>query len=369
MAYYIRKNTNNVAYGVVIFTVDEEADIQNLPRYHTPGSTAYVIASGNTYMLNNAKKWVLAKRGGSSDSGSGSSAPININVGGDTTATTDGSGNVNIIINNSGCCPGGGGNTVVEDIEWDDLSDGQDDPSSSGSHSGGGSGGGCCPGGGGTTVIEKDLYWEDLGGNEYTPDNPQPQPQPDDPDPSQPDPGDDPTPTDPDEPTPDDPTPTEPDDPTPDEPDTAITLKTGFGGARVNASVTKDYDLTALEPGVVYTVVGTGKGYYQNELGENFDIDTTITVPDNHNQKTIIHLNKYSNQQNLVTGLEIKAGYTQVTIYYNGSKVTSQVSASINCTFEPVLQKGTRGVLRSSGKPSIVEENEYYTIYNVGGSR
>ena len=108
---------------------------------------------------------------------------------------------------------------------------------------------------------------------------------------------------------------------------------------------------------MTYQVTGTGKGYYQNVLGENFDIDTTITVPEN-----------YNNQQNLITGLEIKAGYNQVTIYYNGAKVTSQISASVNCTFEPVSTKimlHNARTLRNAGTPIIIEENEYYTLYDV----
>ena len=363
MAYFIRKNTSTPTYGLVIFTVDEESDISTLPRYHAAGSTAYVIASGNTYMLNNKKEWILSNRAGGSGSGSGSGegggsssggstvvpTPININIGADATASTDSQGNINIVINNKGgggCC---GGDT---DIEWDDLSDGQDDPSS-----GGNSGGGCCGG--------SDTYWEGIGEEDPTPVNPDPTPV--DPDPTPVDP--DPTPVDP------DPTPVEPDpEPEPETPNTVI-LKTGFGGARVNASVTKDYDLTALIPGTTYKVTGTGKGYYQNTLGENFDIDTTITVPKNYNEKTIIHLKKYNNQQNLVTGLEIKAGYNQVIVYYNGAKVTSQISASVDCTFEPVATKimlHNARTLRNAGTPIIIEENEYYTLYdviNVGDAR
>lgn len=62
------------AYGVKHFVVDESADVKKLDRNVTPGSTAFVIETSETYMLSNKYEWkkVLLSSGGGSGSGSGS---------------------------------------------------------------------------------------------------------------------------------------------------------------------------------------------------------------------------------------------------------------------------------------------------------
>lgn len=62
------------AYGVKHFVVDESADVEKLDRNVTPGSTAFVIETSETYMLNNKYEWkkVSLSSGGGSGSGSGS---------------------------------------------------------------------------------------------------------------------------------------------------------------------------------------------------------------------------------------------------------------------------------------------------------
>ena len=45
------------AHGVVQYVADTSADIAQLPIYHTPGSTAFVIETSERYMLNNKRIW------------------------------------------------------------------------------------------------------------------------------------------------------------------------------------------------------------------------------------------------------------------------------------------------------------------------
>lgn len=55
------------------FLCDESGDIEQLPTTCSPGSLAYVIATGKNYILNNAHKWKeRVPRNGNSGFGSGS---------------------------------------------------------------------------------------------------------------------------------------------------------------------------------------------------------------------------------------------------------------------------------------------------------
>ena len=64
------KQNDNLSAYVSKFVCDTEADIATLPTEKNkdyPGSTAVVASSGNLYILNASRKWVLFK----SNAGSG----------------------------------------------------------------------------------------------------------------------------------------------------------------------------------------------------------------------------------------------------------------------------------------------------------
>lgn len=56
--FKVINQSGHTAYGLKEFICDTEADISNLSLDETPGSTAFVIASKKTYMINNQHKWV-----------------------------------------------------------------------------------------------------------------------------------------------------------------------------------------------------------------------------------------------------------------------------------------------------------------------
>ena len=57
--YGLTHNNNKVVYGIKRFILDKEEDTKTLPtRGLTPGSTAFVISTSNSYMLNNQNSWV-----------------------------------------------------------------------------------------------------------------------------------------------------------------------------------------------------------------------------------------------------------------------------------------------------------------------
>lgn len=71
--YGMTREHNERVYGLKQFVVDTESDIATLPTLDptlVPGSTAFVIATSNTYMLNNKRSWVKLAR-----SSSGSDTP------------------------------------------------------------------------------------------------------------------------------------------------------------------------------------------------------------------------------------------------------------------------------------------------------
>lgn len=56
--FKVINQSGHTAYGLKEYICDVESDISNLPIDETPGSTAFVIASKKTYMMNNQHKWV-----------------------------------------------------------------------------------------------------------------------------------------------------------------------------------------------------------------------------------------------------------------------------------------------------------------------
>ena len=72
--FSIASNSGEVAYGVTRFLIDTEAEVKDLPTYHTPGSSAFVIENSTRYILNNNHEWIKVV---SSNSGGGSTNPDN----------------------------------------------------------------------------------------------------------------------------------------------------------------------------------------------------------------------------------------------------------------------------------------------------
>lgn len=60
----ILKNSNKIAYGIKKFLLDkqEELDLISLSTAN-PGSTAFVVENGLSYVLTNDKKWIQIPTG------------------------------------------------------------------------------------------------------------------------------------------------------------------------------------------------------------------------------------------------------------------------------------------------------------------
>lgn len=77
----IAQQRGSVQYGLQRFILDTPDDLKKLPAKTVPGSTAYVISTGATYIHNNKNVWVRVKsasagsNSGSSNPGSGSTTP------------------------------------------------------------------------------------------------------------------------------------------------------------------------------------------------------------------------------------------------------------------------------------------------------
>lgn len=54
----IMKQNGRPAYNLMEYVVDTEDDIKSLPKEVAMGSTAFVIDTGDVYMLNGKKEWV-----------------------------------------------------------------------------------------------------------------------------------------------------------------------------------------------------------------------------------------------------------------------------------------------------------------------
>lgn len=65
-----------VQYGLQRFIVDTPDDLLKLPAKTVPGSTAYVISTGDRYMHNSKNVWVKLKSKGSSSGGGGGGNPV-----------------------------------------------------------------------------------------------------------------------------------------------------------------------------------------------------------------------------------------------------------------------------------------------------
>lgn len=78
--FSIASNSSEVAYGVTRFLIDTEAEIKDLPTYHTSGSSAFVIENSARYILNNNHEWI--KVASSNSNGGGSTNPDdNVQIG------------------------------------------------------------------------------------------------------------------------------------------------------------------------------------------------------------------------------------------------------------------------------------------------
>ena len=67
----ITQQRGRVQYGLQRFIVDTPDDLLKLPAKTVPGSTAYVISTGDRYMHNSKNVWVKLKSKGSSSGGGG----------------------------------------------------------------------------------------------------------------------------------------------------------------------------------------------------------------------------------------------------------------------------------------------------------
>ena len=68
----IMSKSGHTTYGLTEYVLDEEKEVNNLSILDAPGSTAYVIATGNSYILSGGsrtwKKLKLVRAGGSGSS-------------------------------------------------------------------------------------------------------------------------------------------------------------------------------------------------------------------------------------------------------------------------------------------------------------
>jgi hypothetical protein len=66
----IGRNTGKQSfYNIGVYICDYESDIADLPVNKSAGSTAKVVETGNTYMLNNFHQWILQPDSGGTSSG------------------------------------------------------------------------------------------------------------------------------------------------------------------------------------------------------------------------------------------------------------------------------------------------------------
>ena len=81
--YSMTHEHNEQAYGLKRYVVDTEADIATLPANVPtiiPGSTAFVIGTSTTYMLNNQRQWVKINIGSNSSGSDSSDTPSTDNT-------------------------------------------------------------------------------------------------------------------------------------------------------------------------------------------------------------------------------------------------------------------------------------------------
>ena len=66
----IKRNSNKIAYGIKHYTFDTEADLLS-SRFITiqPGSTAFIVDTSTTFMLNEAYQWIKIKSSNNNSEG------------------------------------------------------------------------------------------------------------------------------------------------------------------------------------------------------------------------------------------------------------------------------------------------------------
>lgn len=97
MAIIPISNSGKIHYAVKHYNCDQASDVQNLPVDGVwVGSTAYVIATGDTYMFNGDKRWVRIASGGGGGSSAGMAATIQVGE------VTTGAAGSDVTISNSG---------------------------------------------------------------------------------------------------------------------------------------------------------------------------------------------------------------------------------------------------------------------------
>lgn len=97
MAIFSTFEHGKAKYGLKHYVVDAAADLPDLPiDLVWVGSTAYVIATGDTYMFNGNKEWVKIVTGGGGGGGSGTAATIQVGT------VTTGQPGSNVTIQNVG---------------------------------------------------------------------------------------------------------------------------------------------------------------------------------------------------------------------------------------------------------------------------
>lgn len=70
MAYSVSAQSGKVAYNVKHYTVDTMDCLKKLPTSAAAGSTAFVVDSSRSFMLNNKRQWVEFSASGSPGAGS-----------------------------------------------------------------------------------------------------------------------------------------------------------------------------------------------------------------------------------------------------------------------------------------------------------
>jgi hypothetical protein len=74
--FSIISNSNKTAYGKKSFIVDEQEDLSKIPTKRlVPGSTAFVIANSQQYMLNHKQEWIRLHLNNGSSSPDDSDVP------------------------------------------------------------------------------------------------------------------------------------------------------------------------------------------------------------------------------------------------------------------------------------------------------
>lgn len=77
--FSIYANGNKIAHGQKEFLVDELNDLLLIPTTNlTPGTTAFVIANSQTYMLNHNKQWIKVNLTGGSPSSPDPEGPTSV---------------------------------------------------------------------------------------------------------------------------------------------------------------------------------------------------------------------------------------------------------------------------------------------------